>query len=177
MITKYRLMLKYVSAVTRNESTEAINIILDKIALAKELLVLVEMYEITLEALKILNNERILFTTYLKLAKVYLEQQKLRALDNLISILKKSCQTSDGYDDPTKGNSLLEIYCIEIQMCSIANDTNRMKQVYPKTLSLNTAVVVPKIMGVIREEGGKMQMLEGRHSLIEATLILLTDSV
>ena len=34
-------------------------------------------------------------------------------------------------------------------------------QIYPKTVNLNAAVLDPRIMGVIREEGGKMQMAEG----------------
>lgn len=37
-----------------------------------------------------------------------------------------------------------------------------MKQIYPKTLNLNAAVADPRIMGVIREEGGKMYMSESR---------------
>uniref|UniRef100_A0A7S2W4B1 PCI domain-containing protein n=2 Tax=Rhizochromulina marina TaxID=1034831 RepID=A0A7S2W4B1_9STRA len=37
-----------------------------------------------------------------------------------------------------------------------------MKALYPKTLNLNAAVADPRIMGVIREEGGKMYMAEGR---------------
>ena len=36
-----------------------------------------------------------------------------------------------------------------------------MRQIYPKTVNLNAAVLDPRIMGVIREEGGKMQMAEG----------------
>lgn len=37
-----------------------------------------------------------------------------------------------------------------------------MKAIYPKTLNLNHAVADPRIMGVIREEGGKMYMAEGQ---------------
>ena len=48
-----------------------------------------------------------------------------------------------------------------------------MKEIYPKTLNLNATVADPRIMGIIREEGGKMHMAQGNwteayHELYEA---------
>jgi COP9 signalosome complex subunit 2 len=37
-----------------------------------------------------------------------------------------------------------------------------MKAIYPKTLGLTAAVADPRIIGIIREEGGKMYMGEKR---------------
>ena len=39
-------------------------------------------------------------------------------------------------------------------------NTSRMKAIYPTTLNLDAAVADPRIMGGIREEGGKMYMGE-----------------
>lgn len=161
MVDRYRSMLNYISSVTRNECTEAINIILDTLATATDMTVLSEMYEITLLALKASNNERLWFNTNLKLAKVYLEEGKLQEVDRLISALKETCKTPEGNDDLSKGTLLLEIYCLEIQLCAVSHNSIRMKQIYPKTMNLNAAVADPRIMGIIREEGGKMQMSEG----------------
>eukprot|EP01038_Epipyxis_sp_PR26KG_P007651 gene7651-10413_t len=161
MIERYRGMLLYIGSVTRNECTDSINIILDTLANSTDVKVLSEMYEITLIALKSANNERLWFNTNLKLAKLYLEGTKFSEVDRLISVLKKSCQTSDGKDDPSKGTYLLEVYCLEIQLCSVTHNAAKMRQIYPKTMNLNAAVADPRIMGVIREEGGKMQMSEG----------------
>jgi COP9 signalosome complex subunit 2 len=161
MVARYRTMLNYISSVTRNECTEAINVILDTLATATHITVLSEMYEITLVALKTSNNERLWFNTNLKLAKVYLEEKKFQEVERLISALKQICQNPDGSDDLSKGTLLLEIYCLEIQLCSATNNAARMKRIYPKTLNLNAAVADPRIMGIIREEGGKMQMAEG----------------
>ena len=55
-----------------------------------------------------------------------------------------------------KGTSLLEVYSLEIQLCTATKNTVHMKKIYPRTLNLNAAVADPRIMGVIREEGGKM---------------------
>lgn len=125
MVSAYRAMLSHISSVTRNESTEAINIILDALVSATDVSVLSEMYEITLAALKIANNDRLLFNTNLKLAKVYLQERKLGEVDRLVLLLKKSCQTADGRDDVSKGNLLLEVYSVEIQLCSLLDDIRR----------------------------------------------------
>jgi COP9 signalosome complex subunit 2 len=119
------------------------------------------MYKITLEALKKANNERLWFTTNLKLAKVYLDIKNYAELENLLVQLKKSCQLPDGTNDVTKGTYLLEVYCLEIQLCTLTQNSNRMRSIYPHTLNLNAAVSDPRIMGIIREEGGKMYLLEG----------------
>lgn len=161
MIDRYRDMLVYMTAVTRNECTDAINAILDTISAATDVHVLSQMYEITLIALKSANNERLWFNTNLKLARVYLEAKKLGEVERLIAILKQSCQLADGSDDITKGTYLLEVYCLEIQLCSETHNPARMRQIYPRTLNLNAAVADPRIMGIIREEGGKMHMAEG----------------
>ena len=161
MIDRYTGMLIYISSVTRNECTDAINAILDSLTSATDIQVLSKMYEITLIALKSANNERLWFNTNLKLAKLYLEDKKFTEVERLINSLKKTCQTADGKDDIGKGTYLLEVYCLEIQLCSMTLNSNRMKQIYPKTVNLNAAVADPRIMGIIREEGGKMQMAEG----------------
>lgn len=123
--------------------------------------VLSEMYEITLIALKSANNERLWFNTNLKLAKLYMESCKMPEVERLVAALKNTCQTPEGDDDISKGNYLLEVYCLEIQLCSMTQDIERMRRIYPRTLNLNAAVADPRIMGIIREEGGKMQMREG----------------
>lgn len=160
MVERYQDMLQYIATVTRNELTEAINTILDTIASATNVHVLSQMYEITLIALKTANNERLWFGTNLKLAKLYLEDRKIPEAERILRDLKKTCQTPDGRDDMDKGSYLLEVYCTEIQLCALTGDAERMRSIYPRTLHLNAAVSDPRIMGIIREEGGKMQMLE-----------------
>ena len=162
MISSYEKMLTFIATVTRNECTNAINDILDSIGKANDVDVLSKMYEITLEALKSAKNESMWFQTNLKLAKLYLESKKLNELERLISVLKKSCQLPDGSDDDTKGMYLLEIYCMEIQMCAMLSDNERLRLIYPKInrYTEKAAVSDPRIMGVIREELGKMFMRE-----------------
>lgn len=162
MIKRYRDMLVYMSSVTRNECTESINMVLDTILTATDSQVLSEMYEITLEALKSAKNERLWFNTNLKLAKLYLEGNKINDVERILELLKQSCRNSDGTDDLSKGSLLLEAYCLEIQLCTATRDAARMRSIYPNTLNMNNVVSDPRIMGLIREEGGKMYMSEAQ---------------
>lgn len=155
-------MLVYMSSVTRNECTESINMVLDTILTATDSQVLSEMYEITLEALKSAKNERLWFNTNLKLAKLYLEGNKINDVERILELLKQSCRNSDGTDDLSKGSLLLEAYCLEIQLCTATRDAARMRSIYPNTLNMNNVVSDPRIMGLIREEGGKMYMSEAQ---------------
>ena len=106
------------------------------------------MYEITLEALKNANNDRLWFNTNLKLAKVYLDAHKIHDVERLLKILKQSCQHPDGSDDVGKGTALLELYCIEVQLCSLTRDAARLRGIYPKTMNISAAVSDPRIIGM-----------------------------
>jgi len=157
-IQRYKELFKYISQVTRNECTDAVNAILDSVSSTTNLQLLAEIYSLTLDALKQASNERMWFSTICKLGKVYLHTSNFSKVQNVIDEAHRSCQLPDGSDDPSKGTSLLEVYALEIQLCTATRNTARMKQIYPKTLNLNAAVADPRIMGIIREEGGKMYM-------------------
>ena len=53
---------------------------------------------------------------------------------------------------------LLEIYALEIQMYTETKNNKKLKSLYAKALAIKSAIPHPKIMGVIRECGGKMHM-------------------
>lgn len=65
----------------------------------------------------------------------------------LLKKLHKACQQEDGTDDPKKGSQLLEVYAIEIQMYTEQKDTKRLKQLYERSLKIQSAIAHPKIMG------------------------------
>jgi COP9 signalosome complex subunit 2 len=166
MLKYHNQLLGYISksAVTRNECTSAINNILEAISgQTANSDTQSKIYQITLDILKqSVNNERLWFNTYVRFGKACLASNDVSQLHRVITELHKSCQLADGSDDPTKGTYLLEVYALEIQYCTLTNDRARLKFIYPKTLNLNAAVADPRIMGLIREEGGKMYMREKR---------------
>lgn len=160
MALRYRDLLSYMDQVTRNDASEAINTVLDSVSSASDLSKLETIYELTLDALKATANQRLWFSTSVKLAKLYLEMGDVQKLQRLVRTLHKTCQKPDGTDDVSKGSHLLEVYALEIQMCTLTKNSLRMKEIYPKTINLTSAIADPRNIAVIRESGGKMYMSE-----------------
>ncbi|NWQ76131.1 CSN2 protein, partial [Columbina picui] len=151
MMNRYKQLLTYIrSAVTRNYSEKSINSILDYISTSKQMDLLQEFYETTLEALKDAKNDRLWFKTNTKLGKLYLEREEYGKLQKILRQLHQSCQTDDGEDDLKKGTQLLEIYALEIQMYTAQKNNKKLKALYEQSLHIKSAIPHPLIMGVIR---------------------------
>jgi len=178
MIKRYEEMLQYMDAVTRNEASDAINGVLDSVANYcakineqnngtgvtdedKTMLKLETMYAATLKALQAkMSAKRFWFSTSVKLARLYLDMKELTKLQKVIQSLHKSCKKDDGTDDDEKSSQLVEVYALEIQLCTQTRNTARMKQIYPKTINLYSAIADPRNIAIIRESGGMMYMTE-----------------
>eukprot|EP00747_Dinoflagellata_sp_TGD_P166974 gnl/TRDRNA2_/TRDRNA2_190604_c0_seq1.p1 gnl/TRDRNA2_/TRDRNA2_190604_c0~~gnl/TRDRNA2_/TRDRNA2_190604_c0_seq1.p1 ORF type:complete len:452 (-),score=110.42 gnl/TRDRNA2_/TRDRNA2_190604_c0_seq1:144-1499(-) len=160
MTARYKELLSYMDQVTRNDASEAINTVLDSVSSASDLTKLETIYELTLDALKATANQRLWFSTSVKLAKLHLEMGDVSKLQRIVRTLHKTCQKPDGTDDVSKGSHLLEVYALEIQMCTLTKNSLRMKEIYPKTINLTSAIADPRNIAVIRENGGKMYMSE-----------------
>lgn len=164
-IEHYTELLTYVkSAVTRNYSEKSINNMLDFIEKGAEddraYQCMERFYSKTLESFQSTNNERLWLKTNIKLARLWLDRRQYSQLVKLVRELHKACQREDGTDDPSKGTYALEIYALEIQMYAETRNNKRLKALYQRALKVRSAVPHPKVMGIIRECGGKMHMSE-----------------
>ncbi|KAF9132093.1 hypothetical protein BGW39_000812 [Mortierella sp. 14UC] len=157
----YNQLLPYTkAAVTRNYSEKSINNILDFISSSSDMVFMEKFYQTTLNSLKESNNDRLLVKTNLKLAKLWLDRKEFGRLSKILRQLHASCQADDGTDDQRKGTHLLEIFALEIQMYTETKNGKKLKALYQQCLSVKSAIPHPRIMGVIRECGGKMHMIE-----------------
>ncbi|CCU82020.1 COP9 signalosome complex subunit 2 [Blumeria hordei DH14] len=161
----YAELLTYVkSAVTRNYSEKSINNILDfmeKESVKDDAVKCMEnFYSQTLHSFQSTNNERLWLKNSIKLAKLFLDRKDYVMVKNKVKELHKSCEREDGTDDPSKGTYSLEIYALEIQMYAEMKSNKQLKRLYERALQVKSAVPHPKIMGIIRECGGKMHMSE-----------------
>ncbi|KAJ6219660.1 hypothetical protein RDWZM_005472 [Blomia tropicalis] len=164
MMIRYKQLLGYIkSAVTRNYSEKSINSILDYISTSKNMELLQNFYETTLEALKDAKNDRLWFKTNIKLGKLYYDCLDFKRLSKILKQLHLSCQNEDGSDDLKKGTQLLEIYALEIQMYTAQKNNKKLKKLYEGSLCIKSAIPHPLIMGVIRECGGKMHLREAEY--------------
>lgn len=164
-VEHYTELLTYVkSAVTRNYSEKSITNMLDFVEKESEneeaQKCLEKFYSLTLDCFQSTNNERLWLKTNIKLAKLLLDRKDYPIVIRKLRELHKACQREDGSDDPNKGTYSLEVYALEIQMYSETRNNKQLKILYQRALKVRSAVPHPKIMGIIRECGGKMHMSE-----------------
>ncbi|KAJ2923605.1 hypothetical protein H1R20_g13487, partial [Candolleomyces eurysporus] len=162
----YTELLTYTkSAVTRNYSEKTINNILDYVGGGKggsvEVDVLEKFYQATKKALEEAKNDRLSAKTNLKLAKLWLDRKEFGRLSKLIRDLHAvTTAASDADDQSQRGTQLLEIYALEIQMYNETKNFKKLKEIYNASNAVRSAIPHPRIMGVIKECGGKMWMGE-----------------
>jgi len=161
VIEKFKAFMDYTkSAVTSNYSEKGLNSVLDAIGTGKDINLIEQLYTIALATLKSQKNERVWFRTNLKLGKLLFDAGEFAKLGKILRELHKSCENESGEDDQKKGSQLVDIYALEIQMYTATRDNKKLKELYHKALDIKSAIPHPRIMGVIRECGGKMHMRE-----------------
>lgn len=156
MMKAYRELLTYIkSAVTRNVSEKSINSILEYVSTAQDADLLQKFYAATLESLLDAKNDRLWFKTQIKLGNLHLQKKEYHLLAALLKSLYKHSMNET---DEKKGTQLLELYALEIQMHTENRNTKKLRELYQKSLQVKSAIPHPRIMGIIRECGGKMHM-------------------
>ncbi|GBF94078.1 COP9 signalosome complex subunit [Raphidocelis subcapitata] len=160
MMEAYRQMLSYVdsSAVTRNAAEKKLNSLLDHVGASSDGELLQTFYETTLRALEKARNDRLWFKTNLKLCGLWFRKKEFGRMARVVKELHRSCQREDGSEDLKKGTQQLEVYALEIQMATEQRNNQRLKQLYTAALGVKSAIPHPRILGIIRECGGKMHM-------------------
>ncbi|KAF0719501.1 Aste57867_1001 [Aphanomyces stellatus] len=139
--------------------------------------ILQQFYETTLATLqqKEARNERLWFKTNLKLGNLLFDQMepgtvKHMQLLRIIKELLASCDAAAADDDESGGgggatskkdSQLLEVYALQIQLYTVEKDNKKLVELYEKALCVKPGVAHPRIVGVIRECGGKMHMMQG----------------
>ncbi|RKP23590.1 COP9 signalosome complex subunit 2-like protein [Syncephalis pseudoplumigaleata] len=157
----YRQLLTYTkSAVTRNYGEKGVNTILDAVSSMIDLACMERFYKVTLDALLEAKNERLWMKTNLKLAKLLLDRDENTQLNQVLRDLKQACQNRTSSDAQSRDTHLLEVYALEIQLLTREKKNKKLKELYQQCLAVKSAIPHPRIMGVIRECGGKMHMRE-----------------
>jgi COP9 signalosome complex subunit 2 len=163
MLSAYKDLLAYAncSGITRNAAEKKINSVLDFISSqSTDSNLLQDFYGLTLSALAEAKNERLWFKTNVKLANLWFSLKRTHEAATVLKELHAACQDTTGGDDQRKGTQLLEVYALQIQLHTEQRNARELKELYRKALAIESAIPHPRIMGVIRECGGKMHTLE-----------------
>ncbi|KAL7004290.1 hypothetical protein EMMF5_006176 [Cystobasidiomycetes sp. EMM_F5] len=166
----YQRLLPYTkSAVTRKQvdayAEKSINSILDDVSSSNDIHsdLMHKFYQETITSLSEAKNDRLSTRTNLKLAKLWLDRKEYGLLKKITKDLHATIKPEDPNADTvdnSRGTLLLEILALEIQMYTDQRDNKRLREIYDQTLHVKSAIPHPRIMGVIRECGGKMHMTE-----------------
>lgn len=100
-------------------------------------------------------NDRLSLKANLKKTHVLIELKQKKEAHELLQLLFSKL---DAMSEVTKSTHLLELYSIEIQLYSDSNDISKLKELYNKTLSVQSTIPHPRINAIIKECGGKMYM-------------------
>jgi len=121
------------------------------------------------------NYEKLWFTIKLKAAQLAFDGGQIEKLTKELEDLKNFCRDMDvgnpkAYDE-RKGTQLMSLYALEIQMYTIKQDEKMLRKLYQSASDarlMKSAVPPPKIMGIIKECGGKMFMQQQQWKEAEA---------
>lgn len=107
-------------------------------------------------------NDRVKVKIDLKRIQSLLE---LKKFDEVLKILKCLYKSLDSMSEVAKSTYLLELYSIEIQVYTETDNNTKLKELYNKTLSIQSTIPHPKINAIIKECGGKMYLRDENYDL------------
>ncbi|KAL0482687.1 COP9 signalosome complex subunit 2 [Acrasis kona] len=174
MLDRYKLLLSYIKgAVTKNASEKVVGDVLDLVQKKQEATLhpqdvdvsnntlLESMYDLTLTTLKETKNDRLWFKVKYKLAELCYETRQFSRLERLIKELQSTTKIAGkNEEDPSKATQRLEILSIQIQMYTAQKNNKKLKELYHDSVKIKSAIAHPRIMGIIRECGGKLHTRE-----------------
>ncbi|EEB08186.1 COP9/signalosome complex subunit Csn2 [Schizosaccharomyces japonicus yFS275] len=161
MLRLYQQLLGSINSthLTRNYTEKCINNILEYASNSKNAKFLDEFYKATLKTLEKQQNNRLWLKTNMKYAEFFLKQKNFHKFKAIVKQLHKLLDNEEGVDQ-NRGAHILELYSLEIQFYTEVQDTKHLKEIYDKSLRVRSAIPHPRILGIVRECGGKMHMLE-----------------
>eukprot|EP00696_Hemimastix_kukwesjijk_P000050 gnl/Hemi2/10078_TR3491_c0_g1_i1.p1 gnl/Hemi2/10078_TR3491_c0_g1~~gnl/Hemi2/10078_TR3491_c0_g1_i1.p1 ORF type:complete len:477 (-),score=215.63 gnl/Hemi2/10078_TR3491_c0_g1_i1:88-1362(-) len=162
LIKAFKNFLTYLRNVTRNESEKAIQALLELVSQSDQPDLLLQIYQITLDAMKLTKNEGLWLKTSLRLAQLYMTKGEVELLSKTLAELHAACRRPDGSDDESKSTVQLQVYCLEIQMVTQhdGNNVPRLKALFNRASNLATAIAPPHVHAVVNECGGHIYLRE-----------------
>ena len=83
--------------------------------------------------------------------------------------MRTACHTCAAPCSERARTQLLEVYALEIQIATEQRNNKRLKQLYTRALGVKSAIPHPRVMGIIRECGGKMHLRFTLHNIFGGT--------
>lgn len=163
MLDYYEKMLAHQwSGRTRNDIEKAINKFVDRSThLPPD--VQQRIVQITLDAISndLKSFDKLWFNMKLKNAQLLLTARKFDALADEIAAMHQWCGEGEQAEQ-RKGTQKLNVFSLEIQLHTENYDPVKIRRIYQAAMSIKSAMPPPRVLGIIRESGGKMYMRQNQ---------------
>lgn len=118
-----------------------------------------KLYNITVEEISkdIKTFDKLWFKVKYKIATLSLQEGNHDVLMEEICGLHEWCTEGERAFE-RKSTQLLNVYALEIQLYTEKEDPKRIRQIYQAADDIKSAIPDPRVLGVLRESGGKMYM-------------------
>jgi len=130
---------------------------------------ILQMYNIAFESIMSQTknrNDGLWYKLKMKLAQTLVARSEYATLPRILREVEQHCMKEEGgvmVVDSRRSTELLQVYALDIQICTQRKETERLKTLYKKCMEqIESGIPSPKIVGVIRECGGKMFMNESK---------------
>jgi len=134
----------------------------------EQLTAIMEMYETAFKAIMAQTknrNDGLWYKLKIKLAHTLMGLAEWGPLPRILREVEQFCMKDEGGKmvvDSRRSTELLQVFALDIQICTERKETERLKSLYRKCMEqIESGIPSPKIVGIIRECGGKMYMNEG----------------
>ena len=166
MVAAFEKMINFnFSGKNRNDTEKAINKFLDRCGIAVPSDIMAQVYRVSLVLLtkEVKNYEKLWFNVEMRLLQLLLQkgdyEQVLEGLNPLRQwCFVESLAAASPAVDQRKGSQFLQLLSVEIQIYSERNELAKLRQLYQASLGIDTAMPSPRVVGIIKECGGKMFM-------------------
>ncbi|KAG5363080.1 COP9 signalosome complex subunit 2 [Yarrowia sp. B02] len=163
------LITSKTTSITRNYAEKSLNSMVANITKSAEsegsessAKQLEKVHTMAIERLDANGSDGLWLKTKLKLAKLYIDVEDLTRAKTEIWELREKLDQPDTAQDASD-NYMLELLSLQIQYYTLIGNTRELGVIYQQTLDIKSACLPhPRILGVIRECGGKMYMREKR---------------
>lgn len=143
---------------TRNDIEKMINKFIDR-SNSMPVATLRKIYDVTMAVISKdqRNFDKLWFSIRLRTAQLMLAEKKFEDLERELVSMHAWCAEGE-QPEIRKATQKLNVYALEIQLHTEMYDPRKIRSIYEAAMGIKCAIAPPRVMGILRESGGKMYM-------------------
>ena len=112
------------------------------------------------------NFNRIVFKLNIKKAQTMFDQNKIEELKPFVKSLISQCYLENGKEDPMRSHLLVDIYALEIQICSKENNIRQLQRIFATIDFSQRNISINRVNAIVMFSSGKIKIQFILHTLV-----------